>query len=513
MTEYILTIDPGATNTKGVLREYKRGGQINPDIAQRYEAPSDTKEMNGILCETAPDAMFKILDQIPDNIRKNIKAISITSHGASHIPINAQGEAIFGAVFYNQELFNKYHDLFFQRFGSSEDLYQETGSAEYPIGINAAQQIFYHMMANPRKWAETTDLLPLSHYMAFLLTGKRFTCHTHTRNHAYFERIMPNDQGFQWSSVVTKMGINDLFPGFKRAFDPNGYVKEGVRSKYNLPEDCIIVAAGHDTSDASILAPNYINTGTWICNTAAGVPIDLVPAMQQKSIVANADIYGKNLRTIMAKVGQSRDAFRSQYITKFLDGDAKSLPQEVKFKNLKTWQKAIPLAFMEGVGVYPSLMQAELDIYFNGKVDEFIHALSFSIAVPEALSSIFTSDASLSLDSTLSRLFENGYRAKPVVIGGKYVEDLKDGSMGTFTETFRRVYPGGVERFTFPEPTSYAAHILAVCALEGIDPRNLEDRVNAPTQDITFRGDKRLVRERIELWEGFNSEAVKRGQK
>ncbi len=493
VSDYVLAIDPGATNVKGILRHQAPGGQILPEIVASYSTPSRV-EINalGIACEQVP--LFELIGQVPHEQRTGLGAIVITSHGATQIPIDEAGEPVFGVVSYDNACFDRTHDACLEEFGGSAALYQETGSAEYGKGINALQQLYYFRHTFPEKFATVTHFLPLSSYLAFQLTGERYTCHTHTRNHAYLEAVESSPDSWRWSDAVYRMGLTDRFPPFKQPYEIYGTILTQIAHRFDLPLDCVVIAAGHDTSIASILAPNYINTGTWICNTAAGVSVDRTPEMQNKGIVVNADVYGHHLRTLMARLGQTRDAYRAQY--------GGELPQDVAFNGFESLSEdVVPLAFTEGVGVYPSRMEAVLPGSFLGEVEAFLHSLSFTLVVPEVLSSIFTSDPAVTLDRTLARLLAEGYKAKDVVIGGNFVNDLSDGQIGTFTGFFVRAYPGKVERFAFPEPTSYAAHILAVCAREGLTPSQLGNRLHAPKENITHHNDRSEMVREVERWE------------
>ena len=510
MIMYSAVIDPGATNTKIVVRQFEKGKPIVPDIAYQDSVPSEPVEKYGIKYESAPYMMFELLRKVPEEIRRNIKSISVISHGATENPLDAEGRAVFGLELgkdpvgkpvyatpaYSNDMYNRHHNEFFQRFDPKGTLYLETGSSRYSEGINAAQQLFFHMTEQPEKWAQVTHLLPLSSYMAFLLSGEKHTTHTHTRNHAYLERIVPH--GWEWGRVVRGMGIERLFPDFRKPFEKYGKIRPEVAKEYGLPEDCIVVDGGHDTSAVAVLAPNYTNTGSWICNIASGVGVELHQQMDKLGIVVNADHKDRNLRTLMARLGVMRTEYRKQYAQRH-GGD---LPEDVPLDaRLLSVDDVVQLAFMNGVGVYRSAEKAELPQSLVGKPNEFIHQLAFSMAIPEALSSIVTSDDDPRLHiTTLSQLLKEGYKAKDVVIGGDAVLDV-NGRMGTFTELFRRVYPGTVRRFTFPQPTSYAAHILAVCAFEGIDPDTLGDRLVTPTEKITFRGSRESLTRNVEAWE------------
>jgi hypothetical protein len=68
-------------------------------------------------------------------------------------------------------------------------------------------------------------------------------------------------------------------------------------------------------------------------------------------------------------------------------------------------------------------------------------------------------------------------------------------------EFFRRVYPGEVKRLLLNEPTSFSSDILGVSAFEGIDPRDIRDRIKIPTENVTWRGERKGLLNSILAWE------------
>lgn len=479
------------------LVRFKPGSDIRPQLDEVYKVPSGTKTVRGLVSETAPDRMFHLLRRIPADRRKNLAAIWTISHGATAIPLDGAGKPVFGgAVCYDQPAFGKHHDAFLSRFGGAEAIFMETGSPEYGSGINAAQQIFYYQQERPKQWERARTLIPLSHYLAFRLSGELATCHTHTRNHACFERIAGEGESWSWSSIVSKLGIQGMFPAFKSSFDAIGRVKKSIAEKYGLPRDCLVGSAGHDTSAVSILAPNYANTGTWICNTAIGVPVALVPYMQPLGLAVNADPFGRNLRTIMARLGVTRREYRAQF--------QGSLPEEMPFQGFHKVTAQLPVAFTDGVGVYHPVREARIPAGIAA--DELIHSISMMGAAAEALTAILTCNSRAPLSSKLSDFHQGQTPGAPdLVMGGVFVEPLEGGEMRTFADIFRRLYPGNVARFAFKEPTSVAAAVMAICALEGVDPRNLGDRLVLPKEDMTFTGDRRPAIEALLRWELENA--------
>ena len=220
------------------------------------------------------------------NCRKRIKVITVISHGASEIVLDEKGNHVFGIYCYDTGIKDSDRASFYREFGSPDELFVETGTPEFPKGLNPLQLVYYIKKKFPAEFKKARRFVPLSSYVAYLLTGEIATDHTHTRNHGYIETVSISRRGF--SSVVYKMGIEKLFPGFKRSFDTYGTVTGKIAEKLGLPKDCIVVACGHDSSVTAFLSENIISTGTWTVNMTQGKTLILKPSLQQKGFLVNA---------------------------------------------------------------------------------------------------------------------------------------------------------------------------------------------------------------------------------
>ncbi|MBI3008886.1 MAG: hypothetical protein HYY56_05185 [Candidatus Omnitrophica bacterium] len=494
--------DAGATTTRIVAREHRFGDVIKPEQLVSFSTKTKHRTNEyGLLCEEADKALCRLLNELPMSIRRKVKVITVTSHGASEIALDAKGEAVFGIYCYDTEIKDDDRLRFYREFGSSDELFVETGTPEFPKGINSLQSVYYIKRRFPREFKKVKTLVPLSSYIAYLLTGRLFTDSTHTRNHGYIETVAR--RGF--SSVVYKMGIEKLFPGFKRSFDTYGLISEKIADKYGLPKDCIVVSCGHDSSVTAVLAENMISTGTWIVNLSDGREILLKPPLQRKGLLVNADIFGENLRTMIARLGQMRQRLIDRYKEQFGEDVPLDMPFESS-EDMAAGDIIIP-SDMEGVGPYPSTLEEVRIPVSLRNPSRFHHELAFSIAVQEALSSIMASDPGLNSDGTLGQLLKRGYRAAPVVIGGPFAGNYRtqkgedSGRPCIFMEFFRRVYPGEVKRLLLNEPTSFSSDILGVSAFEGTDPRDIRDRIKIPAEDVTWRGDRKDLLNSILAWE------------
>ncbi|MFC2076173.1 FGGY family carbohydrate kinase [candidate division KSB1 bacterium] len=505
MDYLVLTIDIGATSSRGIIRSQQEGGILLPDIlsCKRVKTVTDLNEY-GLLQDNSEEVLRHVLD-LPRDLTSRIKVIVFVSHGASQLLLDSRGVPLFGTCSYDSPVFDETHDEFLQCFGGANTLYLETGSPDFPRGINSLQQIYWLKKNHPQRFARASVLLPLSSYLALLLTGNTFTDRTHTRNHAYIERIVSD--GFQYGSAVKELGIESLFPPARRSFEPYGQVTPEVAAHYGLPDDCLVVAAGHDTSVIAALADNLASTGTWICNVARNRTIALEPFMRHKGLLVNADIHGANLRTTIARLGQMREV----YLRRYREQRGRDLPNDLPFDRLRIGTGPVVLpAFTDNTGPYPSLRDETAAVPAGLLEDPktFLHELAFSLAVQEVLSSIFAGDPAVSMENeTLSGLIGRDYRAPDLAMGGPFAGNFVEpdgsdsGRLNLFLEYFRRLYPGRVSRFTFEEPTSFAAHWMGVAAREGVSPERIDRRVDIPSEDITCDRDLAALIQHLNKWE------------
>ncbi|MCR5723847.1 MAG: carbohydrate kinase [Treponema sp.] len=269
MKSGILVIDIGMTNKKVAVYDE----QLNQlDVAYKNFPPVTIKDP-----ETGSDipthdlagmeAWFK--EQIRQFAKKySVKAISVTTHGATFVCVNKAGAVSAPCVFYTYEPGESFQNAFYELCGSPADLQRETFTPRFESMINLAKGMYFVKQKFPKEYAETATLLNFPQYWSFFFTGKKCYEQTFLGCHTYLWK----QNEHEWSSVVDKLGIKDKMPElYSGTCDSLGVVRPELAAELGLDEGVIVTAGVHD-SNASLLpylakktGQDFIlnSTGTW----------------------------------------------------------------------------------------------------------------------------------------------------------------------------------------------------------------------------------------------------------
>ncbi len=502
----VCSMDFGASNSRLFLRPQYHGGVISP--ATRFVASRKTTRSigpNGYLCEEVDIALNELLSQVQKSLkpeeRKLIKVFSISSHGSSNfICLDRYGKTVFGTPSYDTPITKTDDELFYSTFGNPHKLYIETGTPYQPNALSWAKLLFHHMINYKKQWKKVAYVLPLSSYIAFRLCGSFDSLvseHTHVHNHGYGE----NNAG-DFSSVIKKMGIENLFPPFKKSYDIAGFINTKLADKYGFAKDAVVNVGGHDSSIFAMLPPLMgfgsaitVSSGTWDVIMALGRGVSIKPKMQEKGLLYNVTIENEPLRSVNFRASDMKLKYLEQFgkVPANISFDRNALNEIIKGNDI------IVPAYMHGFGPYPnSDKKQKLPEHFKNNPVLFHHALSLSLAIQRAFAIEIAGRTQMPEKMMIKEFLEKPGR-DPIVIGGhlaqNHFENGKDtGRLKMSTEILRRITGRKIYRLGFTEPTSLATHILGVCAFEGIKPQNLErGRIAFEADDITFNGDRTKI--------------------
>lgn len=502
-TYYTAVIDAGRTNFKLHVRKQERGGLIVPDTVHSSVVRTETcdeKKWGGLKTETAEAALqttLAELSRLTPEVRKDIRVIPVDSHGASQIILDREGTPIFGTYVYDHD-FGETEESFYETCGDPDSLFIETGTPAFPIGLNSLKQIFYLKQKFPEEFEKAVCIVPLSSYIAFVLTGIIATEPSQLRNHSYIQDI----QNGGYSSAVYRMGVEALFPPQKLPYEPLGRLCPEIAQKYGLPHDCLVVAVGHDSSAVAFLAKSLgfddvDSTGTWHVNMSHGRPVVLSPWMQQQGVLYNSDVFGKNLRTTLFRGGQMRQKYLEQ----------RGLPGNFTIKfdiqallSVLSGDEFLPPWYMDGAGVYRHPVQGVPHVPESlGKSDEkFTTALDLSLSLQGVLSAQLATNVEMAQDTALVSVLDNPGE-RPLLMCGPSTKD------GSFIEIFGHVNPRPTFRLRLEEATSMASHLIGVAAYEHVPLDKLpRERIGLQAENLTPERDPahtRLIREYAKKWE------------
>ncbi len=200
--------------------------------------------------------------------RYPIRAIAVSTHGATFTCVGDDGKPSVPCVYYTYEPGDEFHDRFYAQFGTPEDLQRVTGTPYFKAMINTAKGIFFIKEKYPRAFANTRWVLNYPQYWSFRLTGKVGAEGTYVGCHSY----LWNWEQKRWSSVADGLGISPLMPKtLNNSWDVLGTITEEVAQKTGLGRDVVVTMGIHDSN--SSLLPHFAkkgdggfvlnSTGTW----------------------------------------------------------------------------------------------------------------------------------------------------------------------------------------------------------------------------------------------------------
>ena len=283
---HIAVIDIGKTNAKVVVLDASTGSEI-----------AVFKTSNSVL-KTEPYPHYDIerlwhfiIEALKDFAAvPGFDAISITTHGASAVLLDARGDLALPVLDYE----HIYPQAVQEAYGQLRPVFAETFSPQLSGGLNVGAQIHYQQSIFPAEFTRVATILTYPQYWAFRLTGiaanevTSLGCHTDLWN--------PTTQNY--SSLVDTLGIRGLMAPVRSAFDALGPVLPVLAVDMSLTKSIPVYCGIHD-SNASLLpqlveneAPfAVVSTGTWVISFGVGGDLEhLDPA---RDTLANVDAYGR----------------------------------------------------------------------------------------------------------------------------------------------------------------------------------------------------------------------------
>jgi sugar (pentulose or hexulose) kinase len=284
--EKIAVLDIGKTNAKVVVLDCTTGEEIAERRAPNRVLPGPPYPHYDI------DALWTFVLQALSDFAKHpgFDAISITTHGASAVLLDAEGKLALPVLDYEHE----YPQDIRQAYRSIRPNFSETFSPALSGGLNVGAQLHYQKTAFPGAFARTRTILTYPQYWAFRLTGvaanevTSLGCHT--------DLWQPREGTY--SPLVDTLGIRDLMAPVCSAFDTLGPLLPDIAARIGVPTPIPVHCGIHD-SNASLLPhlvgrePPFavVSTGTWAINFAVGGDLDHLDP--QRDALANVDAYGR----------------------------------------------------------------------------------------------------------------------------------------------------------------------------------------------------------------------------
>ncbi|TRC93554.1 carbohydrate kinase [Mesorhizobium sp. WSM4303] len=203
------------------------------------------------------------------NREQRIDAISITTHGATGVLVDASGELVLPVLDYEFDG----PDRLASEYDAIRPPFTETGTPRLPLGLNLGAQFFWQQKRFPSEFAKAAAMLMYPQYWALRLTGvaanevTSLGCHTD----------LWNPWAADFSSMVDSLKWRRLMAPVRSARDRLGPILPALAARTGLDPQTPVFCGLHD-SNASLLphllsdAPPFsvVSTGTWVVAMAVG---------------------------------------------------------------------------------------------------------------------------------------------------------------------------------------------------------------------------------------------------
>ncbi|PZM08195.1 FGGY-family carbohydrate kinase [Rhizobium tubonense] len=282
----VAVLDIGKTNAKVVVLDATTGAEIG---VVRTPNPVST---SGIYPHYDLERLwtFTLEALISFATDPGFDAISITTHGASAVLLDAKGDLALPALDYE----HRYPDVVNDAYDGLRPPFDETFSPRLSGGLNLGAQLHYQQSMFPDRFANVATITTYPQYWAWRLTGiaanevTSLGCHTD----------LWSPRTCEYSSLIDTLGLRARMAPLRSAFDALGPVLPEIANQIGLPRNIPVYCGIHD-SNASLLPHligreppfSVVSTGTWVINFAVGGDLDhLDPA---RDALANIDAYGR----------------------------------------------------------------------------------------------------------------------------------------------------------------------------------------------------------------------------
>ncbi|KQS90905.1 MULTISPECIES: FGGY-family carbohydrate kinase [unclassified Rhizobium] len=261
----IAVIDIGKTNAKVALVDLDRF----EEIAVRKIANGVSG--NGLYPHFDVERLWRFIAESLAALHAEtpIDAISVTTHGATAVLLDANGDLALPLLDYEFTA----PDTLSADYDKVRPPFAETGAARLPMGLNIGAQIYWQQQTYPEHFANVATILTYAQYWSYRLSGvlanelTSLGCHTDLWN--------PYTGDF--STMVDERGWRPLFAPVRRASDLLGGLTAQAARDTGLPEGLPVFCGIHD-SNSSLLphvltrpAPfSVVSTGTWVVIMAMG---------------------------------------------------------------------------------------------------------------------------------------------------------------------------------------------------------------------------------------------------
>lgn len=266
----IAVIDIGMTNKKVAVYEWPEApGEGKPRCLVSVSRSFAPVMVDGLETHDLAGMEEWFIASLRDFSKKfDMRAVAVSTHGATFVCVDALGNPCVPCVFYTHEPGPAFQEHFYEIAGIPEELQAVTGTPVLSALINPAKGILFAKERFPDAFSRTSALLNYPQYWGFRLTGMLGAEGTYVGCHTYLWD-WPADT---YSSVARVLGVDELMPRkIAGSAEVLGTLSPSVAAATGMHPETLVTMGIHD-SNAS-LVPHMVkrsgrefvlnSTGTW----------------------------------------------------------------------------------------------------------------------------------------------------------------------------------------------------------------------------------------------------------
>ncbi|MCC5930431.1 MAG: hypothetical protein JJU28_14380 [Cyclobacteriaceae bacterium] len=464
---FFAILDVGKTNKKVLI--YNASLQMVDQKSRRFDEKVEGNlrlyDVEGVM-EWFTQTLRKFAEKYP------IEVISVTTHGATFVLCDQDGNIAVPEISYTTEPGEVFHKEFYDKFGSAIELQQKTFTPEFSALINTAKGIYFSQKNYPEKFKNARYLLNFPQYFTFQLCKKACYEPTYVGNHSYLWDFDNN----QWSFMADALGIRHLLPDvFLNNWEPAGNLTEEMARKTGLSTNVKVTPGIHD-SNSSLLPylltqkEDFIlnSTGTWCVVMREREKAQLKDHELGKVVFFNLNAFLKPLKTAIFLGGFEFDQY--QRIIESIHGKHEIPHFDAALASALIAEKKLFIlpSIATGTGQFPD---AEAKVIEGNKVWKYRDLLNGTDEIPSFFNDLKTAYTVLNLSLAVQTYvaFERAdmVDGMPVFTEGGFSKN------DTYNALMTAFYPNSSFFLTnLQEATAYGA---AMCALACHQQKSLHD--------------------------------------
>ncbi len=477
--QYVAVFDVGKTNKK--LAVYDASFSVVESAYSRFDEREDEE---GIHYEDIRGITDWFLSQLKVFSGKyHIRAVSVTTHGATALCLDRHGELAVPPVAYTTEAGESFRKEFYDTFGDPVSLQELTCTAEIGSMVNIAKKLFFMKKRFPQQFKNIHTILNYPQYFGYLLTGQYGTeptyigCHTYLYN--FHERA--------YSRVARELGIADaLVQKISAPWDVLGTVTPRMAEKTGLSSDCLVTLGIHD-SNASLLP--YIvkgykdfaldSTGTWCVGMHPTDTLGFRNNELGKLVFYFLSAYNTPVKSSIFMGGLEYETYTA-LINELNETTGESdVDRTVLERIMRDRKRFILPSVVKGTGIFPDARPRAID----GSEEYPLEKIRTKERVPgffrdyETVHAVLTLSLALQTREALSMI---GYTGR----GSLFIEGgFRKNRM--YNMLLSALYPDAEVVLTnLEEATAFGAALLGHAAVESKSPDALADRFEIKTTPL-----------------------------